>query len=271
MSVYAIGDVQGCYDALSQLLENTQFDPAADRLWFVGDLANRGRQSLEVLRFVKELGDSAVSVLGNHDLHLLMVAEGFSPAKPKDTIEDVLAAPDRDELLAWLRFRPMLHRAGNDVLVHAGLLPSWTVAYAQELAREVESALHGEDYRDFLSVLYGNAPNTWSEDLNRYDRLRVIVNAMTRLRICTREGVMEFSHKAGLDNVPKGYFPWFDVPNRANADARVICGHWSALGLVLRQDLLALDSGCVWGGRLSAVRLEDRRLFQVSCAQARSR
>ncbi|MGH8773493.1 MAG: symmetrical bis(5'-nucleosyl)-tetraphosphatase, partial [Burkholderiales bacterium] len=257
--------------SLSRLIEKTHFDPATDRLWFVGDLVNRGRQSLEVLRFVKELGDSAVCVLGNHDVHLMMVADGFSKTKPKDTIDDVLAAPDRDELLLWLRFRPMLHRAGNDVLVHAGLLPSWTIAQAQVLAREVESALRGEDYRDFLSVLYGNAPTIWSEDLSRYDRMRMIVNTLTRLRICTREGVMDFSHKAGLENLPKGYFSWFDTPNRASASARIICGHWSALGLLLRADLLALDSGCVWGGRLSAVRLEDRRLFQVSCAQARSR
>jgi bis(5'-nucleosyl)-tetraphosphatase (symmetrical) len=271
MAIYAIGDVQGCYDALAKLIELTRFDPAADRLWFVGDLVNRGPQSLEVLRYVKSLGDRAISVLGNHDYHLLMVAEGFSRMKEKDTIHDVLGAPDRNELLDWLRHRPLLHVEEENVLVHAGLLPSWRVSDAQRLAREVESTLRGEDYRDFLRVLYGDGPNTWSDDLSDFDRLRVIVNAMARLRICTVQGVMDFSHKAGAEDVPPGYMPWFDVPARASASARVIFGHWSALGLVLRDNLMALDTGCVWGRSLTAVRLHDRKLFQVACANARAR
>lgn len=266
MAIYAIGDIQGCYTALAKLIELIRFDPAEDRLWFVGDLVNRGAESLAVLRFVKSLGENVVTVLGNHDLHLLMVAEGFSQKKGKDTIDDVLDAADREELLLWLRHRPLLHAEGGDVLVHAGLLPSWTGREAQLLAGEVESVLRGANYRDFLRVLYGNTPHVWSEQLSGFERLRVIVNAMTRLRICTPDGVMDFSHKAGADNLPPGYLPWFDVPNRASASARVIFGHWSALGLVVRENLLALDTGCVWGRSLTAVRLRDKRVFQSHCS-----
>ncbi|MGH8727501.1 MAG: symmetrical bis(5'-nucleosyl)-tetraphosphatase [Burkholderiales bacterium] len=267
MSVYAIGDVQGCFAELESLLDKISFDRASDRLWFVGDLVNRGPQSLEVLRFVKNLGASAISVLGNHDIHLLAVAEGGTRAKAKDTFDDVLAAPDRDELLDWLRQRPLMHVDNDDVLVHAGLLPGWTVAYAQALASEVEETLRVDSYREFLRILYGDAPEQWSEELSGYDRLRVIINALTRLRICTKQGAMDFSHKAGLEKIPPDYFPWFDAPNRASVNARVICGHWSALGLLLRPNLLALDSGCVWGRALSAVRLRDLALFQVECSK----
>ena len=270
MAIYAIGDVQGCYEALAKLIELIRFDPAADRLWFVGDLVNRGPQSLEVLRYVKSLGDRAVSVLGNHDFHLLMVVEGFSETKEKDTIGDVLTALDRDELITWLRHRPLVHVEDNNLLVHAGLLPSWSVSQAQAHAREVEFTLRSENYRDFLRVLYGDAPKTWSEQLSGFERLRVVVNAMVRLRICTAEGVMDFSHKAGAENLPSGYFPWFDVPARASASARVIFGHWSALGLLLRDNLLALDTGCVWGRSLTAVRLHDRKLFQATCGNVRA-
>jgi bis(5'-nucleosyl)-tetraphosphatase (symmetrical) len=268
MATYAIGDVQGCYGALARLLETIRFDPAKDRLWFVGDLVNRGEESLAVLRFVKALNESAITVLGNHDLHLLMVAEGFARKKDNDTIDDVLNAPDHDELLSWLRQCPLLHVERDDVLVHAGLLPSWSVAQAQSLAREVESVLRGENYRDFLRVLYGNAPSAWSEELSGFARLRVIVNAMTRLRICTPEGVMDFSHKEGAENLPPGCLPWFDVQDRASASARVICGHWAALNLVARGNLLAIDTGCVWGRRLTAVRLHDQKVFQEECSRS---
>jgi bis(5'-nucleosyl)-tetraphosphatase (symmetrical) len=265
LAIYAIGDVQGCFDELRALIGALGFDPANDRIWFVGDLVNRGPASLATLRFVRDLGDRAVVVLGNHDLHLLALAEGHVESGRDDTLEDVLAAPDRRELLDWLRARPMIHVAGDDVLVHAGLLPQWDVATAGSLAREVEAELRGPGHSKFLETLYGSRPNRWSEHLSGPDRLRVIVNAMTRLRFCTREGVMEFDTKGETTQPPRGYMPWFDVPERKSAGSTIVCGHWSALGLRMAPRLLALDSGCVWGGRLSAVRLEDRRLYQVPC------
>lgn len=271
MAVYAIGDVQGCYDAVSQLLERIRFDPSSDRLWSVGDLVNRGPDSLKVVQLIRSFGDAAIVVLGNHDLHLLALAEGFATQKPKDTIDDVLAAPDRDELLTWLRHRPLMHVEDNHALLHAGLLPSWTIDYAQARAREAEGVLRGEHYRELLREIYGDEPRNWSENLSGNDRLRTIINVFTRLRICDRKGVMDLEHKAGLDEIPRKFFPWFDVPERASASAAVIFGHWSALGLVLRPNLLALDSGCVWGRSLSAVRLEDRELFQVGCADVQAR
>ena len=267
MATYAIGDLQGCFSSLEELLEQIAFDARRDRLWFVGDLVNRGKESLAALRFVKGLGAVAVTVLGNHDLHLLCVAGGFAKAHRGDTLDEILAAPDREELLEWVRGRPMMHVENGHALVHAGLLPQWTVAQAQALACEVEAALRGPDHREFLRALYGNRPDRWSDDLSGMDRLRVITNAMTRLRLCTSEGVMEFNHKGKVDLSPPGYFPWYAVPGRASLGARIIFGHWSALGLKLEGDILALDTGCLWGGCLSAVRLEDRALFQVSCAE----
>ena len=265
MAIYAVGDVQGCYNELQQLLEQIHFDPAQDKLWLVGDLVNRGPGSLEVLRLVKSLGDSAITVLGNHDLHLLAVAEGTAELNRNDTLDEVLAAPDRDELLHWLRTQRLLYAQDNYVLVHAGLLPQWSVAQAEGLAREVEAALRGGDYAEFLAHMYGNAPHEWDDSLTGYKRLRVIVNAYTRMRICTREGGMEFKFKGEVENIPAGYMAWFDVPERASRDATVIVGHWSALGLLLRKDVIALDTGCLWGGPMSAIRLENRRLFQVAC------
>ncbi len=250
---------------LESLLAACAFDPAGDRLWFVGDLVNRGPASLEVLRFVKDLGERATVVLGNHDLHLLCLAEGFAKSRPDDTLEAVLSAPDRAELLDWLRMRPMLHAEGGWVLVHAGLLPQWDVQRSLELAAEVEGALRGTGYRAFLSGLYGSRPAAWDDALSGADRTRVIVNAMTRMRFCSDAGVMEFRAKGGLDASPAGYRPWFEAPGRKSAAATVVCGHWSALGLRILPHLMALDTGCVWGGALSAVRLEDRQLFQVRC------
>jgi len=267
MSTYAVGDVQGCYDPLRRLLDAIAFDPARDRLWFVGDLVNRGPQSLQILRFVKGLGERAVTVLGNHDLHLLVVAAGVRKPHRGDTLDAILAAPDRDELLTWLRHQNMMHAANGYAMVHGGLLPQWTVARALALGREVEDALRGEGYHDFLRHMYGNEPVRWRDDLSGYDRLRVITNAMTRLRLCLADGTMEFSHKTGLDDMPPGYMPWFDVPDRASRDTALITGHWAALGLVVRPDMLALDTGCVWGRRLTAVRIEDRRIFQCDCRE----
>jgi bis(5'-nucleosyl)-tetraphosphatase (symmetrical) len=265
MATYAIGDVQGCFSALQRLLDKIRFDTARDQLWFVGDLVNRGPDSLAILRFVKNLGNRAVTVLGNHDLHLLTIAEGCGMPLKNDTLREVLEAPDRKELLDWLRWQRMIYASDGFVMVHAGLLPSWSVEKALSLAREVEDALRGENYRELVARMYGNQPLQWRDDLRGLDRLRVIINAMTRLRVCTEQGVMEFSHKGKPENAPPGYMPWYDVPVRVNRDATIICGHWSALGLLLRDDLLALDTGCLWGGNLSAVCLENRRLFQVSC------
>ena len=265
MATYAIGDLQGCFDPLQELLLQIGFREATDHLWFVGDLVNRGPQSLEILRFVKSLGNSAISVLGNHDLHLLMVAGGQAKAHRQDTLDEVLDAPDRDELLGWLRGLPMMHVDGEYAMVHAGLLPSWTIARALDLARESEEALRGSNWCALLAQMYGNYPDHWDDGLSGYERLRVIINAMTRLRVCTADGRMEFSHKGRIEDIPSDYFPWFAVPGRKSTSATIICGHWSAIGLVAQKNLLALDSGCLWGGQLSAVRLEDRRIYQVSC------
>ncbi len=265
MAIYAVGDVQGCCVELQQLLEQIRFDPAQDRLWLVGDLVNRGPDSLQVLRLIKSLGDRAITVLGNHDLHLLAVAEGAAELHHSDTLDEVLAAPDRDELLAWLRQQRLLHAEGGFVLVHAGLLPQWSVKLAATLAREVESALRGDDYAIFLARMYGNAPHTWDDDLDGYKRLRVITNAFTRMRICTPQGEMEFRFKGEVERIPPGYLPWFEVPGRKSRDATIIFGHWSALGLKVAPRVIALDTGCLWGGPMTAIRLEDRELFQVSC------
>jgi bis(5'-nucleosyl)-tetraphosphatase (symmetrical) len=261
MATYAIGDVQGCADELHALLAQLRFDRTRDQLWFVGDLVNRGPASLEVLRFVRDLGPQAVSVLGNHDFHALCLAEGFARRRADDTLDALLAAPEAPQLLEWLRNRPMLHVGDGHALVHAGLLPQWSLQKAQALAHEVERALRGERYREFLGNLYGAEPRAWRDDLAGWDRLRVIVNAMARLRFCTPEGEMEVA-ATGRD-APAGYLPWFAL--RPAHELPIVCGHWSTLGLKLTDCLVALDTGCVWGGSLTALRLEDRALFQVRC------
>ena len=265
MATYAVGDIQGCCTEFRQLLALVRFDQAVDKLWLVGDLVNRGPDSLGVLRLVKSLGDAAITVLGNHDLHLLAVAEEVAELHRSDTLDGVLSAPDRDELLAWLRNQRLMHVEGDWVLVHAGLLPGWTVAQAQQLAHEVEAALRDKRYHQFLARMYGNHPNRWDDGLADYKRLRVITNALTRMRICTADGAMEFKFKGEEKDIPQGYQAWFNVPGRASTDATVVCGHWSALGLKAEQRIIALDTGCLWGGPLSAIRLEDRQLFQVTC------
>jgi len=266
MAIYAVGDIQGCYTELVQLLEKISFDRAQDQLWFVGDLVNRGDDSLAVLRLVQSLGDRAITVLGNHDLHLLAVAAGVAELHRSDTLDEILNAPDRDELLDWLRQQPLFHVQDGVALVHAGLLPSWTVKQAGKLAREVEVALRSDDYVDFLGHMYGNQPNAWDEKLTGYKRLRLITNALTRMRICTDAGEMEYKFKAEMSKIPDGYRAWFDIPARASASATVVFGHWSALGLIVRENVIALDTGCLWGGPLTAIRLEDRAVFQVPCA-----
>lgn len=267
MATYAIGDIQGCYDSLQRLLERCAFDPANDRLWLVGDLVNRGPKSLETLRLIKSLGPAALTVLGNHDLYLLMIAEGGAKFRGKDdTLQAILDAPDCAELLNWLRHQPLCHTEGEFCLVHAGLLPQWTAERARELAREVEAALQGPDYGQFIRNLWGSEPAGWSDQLTGWPRLRVIVNAMTRMRFCTVDGIMEFKAKGTLAKAPSGHIPWFDLPGRKSADSVLVTGHWSALGLKITLNLLALDSGCLWGGHLTAVRLEDRQVFQVDCS-----
>lgn len=259
MPTYAIGDVQGCFDELQQLVQRLGLR-RSDRLWFVGDLVNRGPKSLEALRYVRDLGDQAVVVLGNHDLHLVSQFEGFERTRSDDTFADVLHAPDARALVDWLRTRPMMHVEGGYAMVHAGLLPQWSIGRASLLAREVETALAAPDYRDFLKNMYGSKPDQWADNLAGWDRLRVIVNAMTRLRFCTPQGRMDFQAK-GKAAAP-GLVPWFET---RHDEETIVFGHWSALGLRKEEKLAALDSGCVWGGRLSAMRLEDRALFQVPC------
>jgi len=265
MSTYAIGDLQGCYHALQDMLKHIRFNPDSDKLWLVGDLINRGSGSLEVLRWVYQHRSNVVVVLGNHDLHALVVAEGFVAAHRSDTLQALLAAPDRDELLTWLRHQSMVHYEHGYLMVHAGLLPQWSVKQALKLGAEVEVALRSDDYRDFLVKMYGNQPARWNGKLEGMDRLRVITNAMTRLRICSSKGEMEFKFKGELEDIPDDYMPWFEVPSRKTKDDTIIFGHWSALGLQQRPNLFALDTGCLWGGKLTALRLEDRQVFQIAC------
>ena len=270
MATYAIGDIQGCFDELQRLLEKIQFDADADRLWLVGDLVSRGPNSLQVLRLVKSLGAAAVTVLGNHDLHLIMLAAGCSRRRADDTLDAILQAPDREELLTWLRQLPLLHVEGDYAMVHAGLLPQWSVKKARRLAREVEQALAADDYQKMLAHLWGSEPAAWRDDLEGWARLRVIVNVMTRMRFCSPQGEMEFKTKGEATKPPPGFLPWFAVDRRRSSDHVLVTGHWSALGLRIEANLLALDSGCFWGQQLTALRLEDRQVFQVDCTLGRS-
>lgn len=263
MATYAIGDLQGCFYSFSNLLAKFNFDPAQDKLWLVGDLINRGPHSLQVLRWLHEHADSVVTVLGNHDLHALAVYEGFVEQHRNDTLAELFTAPDRDLLMDWLRLQPLAHAEGGYLMVHAGLLPQWDVAQARMLASEVETVLRGPDYRHFLSQMYGNLPDIWDDALVGIGRLRLITNALTRMRVCTPEGRMEFKFKGETKDIPSGYLPWFEIKSRKSRKDSLIVGHWSALGLVVRKRFIALDSGCLWGGTLSALRLDDRKLFQV--------
>jgi bis(5'-nucleosyl)-tetraphosphatase (symmetrical) len=276
MALYLIGDVQGCDTALAQLLDEISFSPSRDTVYLLGDLVNRGPDSAGVLRRVIAYGAAAQCLLGNHDLHLLATACGARRPSRKDTLKEVLQAPDREALLEWLRQQHMAlqlrHQAQDYLLVHAGVLPSWTAQQTISLAQEVEAVLQGPDLNDFLHQMYANEPAAWSDSLRGVERLRLIVNALTRLRYCSAEGVMEFDAKEGLDKTPEGFMPWFDVPKRKTQDVVVAFGHWSTLGWLPRTDVLALDSGCVWGGCLSALRLGGgglaHELVQVHCPQA---
>jgi len=273
VSRYAIGDIQGCCDELCALVTRTGFSADRDRLWLVGDLVNRGPRSLEVLRYVRALGDNAVVVLGNHDLHLLAVACGCRNARRSDTLDEILQAPDRDALLEWLATRPLAHFEAGDLLVHAGVVPQWTVETTLGLAREVELALR-ENPRNLFDHMYGDEPDRWSADLAGTDRLRFAINVLTRMRVCTSDGHINLRLKGKPPAAGSGWLPWFDVESRRTRGTRVIFGHWSALGLVLRDDVIGLDSGCVWGGALTALDLDDRAAgrapIAVSCSSYQS-
>jgi bis(5'-nucleosyl)-tetraphosphatase (symmetrical) len=263
MPLYAIGDIQGCHAEFCELLTLIGFSPASDRLWLTGDLVNRGPDSLAVLREVMALGDAAVTVLGNHDLHLLTVAAGHRDPHRDDTLAPILEAPDRDELLDWLAHRPLAVAGDGMLMVHAGALPQWSTDDVLALAGEVERVLAGDERDAFLGVLYGDEPHTWRDELAGDDRLRAIVNALTRLRFCATDGRMEFREKRGARSAPPGFAPWFAHPGRRTAGSLVVCGHWTTLDLLLAPNVLMLDSGCLWGGALTAIRLPDRRIYQV--------
>ena len=271
MALYLIGDVQGCDEALARLLDEIAFSPSRDTLVQLGDMVNRGPQSLAVLRRMIELEGSAHCLLGNHDLHLLAVAHGVRKPHRGDTLDEILHAPDRAFLLDWLRSCPMALQMQGWLMVHAGVLPQWDAAQTLALAAELEGELRGPDWGVLLHNMYGNRPDQWSDQLQGLDRLRVIVNALTRLRFCSADGVMEFETKDSAASAPEGFMPWFEVPQRRSEGTRIAFGHWSTLGNVQRSDLLALDTGCVWGGCLTAARLGhggDAERISVRCAQA---
>jgi bis(5'-nucleosyl)-tetraphosphatase (symmetrical) len=262
--IWAVGDLQGC---LSKFLELRARLPADSYLWLTGDLVNRGPESLETLRWARANAGSFTTVLGNHDLHLLAVAAGVRAPHPSDTFDEILAAPDRDDLLDWLRRQPLAHFDQGWLMIHAGVLPQWTAARTVALAREAEAVLAGPDWRAFMQCMYGNRPTRWNDSLGGSDRLRVIINALTRLRFCSPEGEMEFATKEGPAAAPAGFLPWFDIAQRQTAATPIVFGHWSSLGLIDRPNLLSIDTGCVWGRQLTAVRLADRTCVQVECGR----
>ncbi len=267
MATYAIGDLQGCFLTLQALLKRISFSPAHDRLWFVGDLVNRGQGSLECLRFIADLGDCATVVLGNHDLNLLARAEGFGRAGRHDTLEQVLDAPDCDDLMRWLRGCRLMHVEDDFVMVHAGLLPQWSLKQAKGLAKDIAKALQGPGYRDLLRDMYGNKPDAWDDDLTGIDRYRVTINAMTRMRVIEADGRMNLKFAGEPADRPANTQPWFTQRHTSLAGKTLIAGHWSALGYFAAPGFFGLDSGCIWGKELTALRLEDRTVIQVPCAE----
>ena len=263
MAVYAIGDIQGCYAELMALLETIEFDATSDQLWFTGDLVNRGPESLRVLRFVRDLNErtpsAAITVLGNHDLHLLAVAQGEGRQHRSDTLDEILAAPDRESLLDWLRRQPLLHHdtALGITLIHAGLPPQWSLRASQQYAVEVETVLRGENYREFFAHMYGNHPDQWQENLTGWDRLRFMTNCFTRLRYCDANGKSDMQAKGAPGSQAVGYVPWYEIVERQTNGDRIVFGHWSTLGLYKGNNVVSLDTGCLWGGQLTALRLDD--------------
>jgi bis(5'-nucleosyl)-tetraphosphatase (symmetrical) len=264
MATYAVGDIHGCFRTFQCLLKRVQFDPAHDRLWLTGDLINGGPASLETLRWVVEHDHLVDTVLGNHELHMLAVADGVREIRKKDTFNDVLEAPDRDALLGWLHQQPLVQRHDDYLMVHAALLPTWSADDAESLSKEIEQMLQGEAPGEFFEHMYGNKPNRWRGELEGSERLRVIINAMTRLRVLRPKGAMAFDFSGPLEELPHNRTPWFRADEPAWGDHRVIFGHWSALGVHKVGRVACLDSGCVWGGKLTAMRLEDEAIFQVT-------
>jgi bis(5'-nucleosyl)-tetraphosphatase (symmetrical) len=268
--IYFVGDLQGCCQPLERLLETIAFSPSRDHLYVLGDLVNRGPDSLGVLRRLRGLGASATCLLGNHDLHLLAVAHGVRKPHRSDTLDEILHAPDRDDWLNWLRQQRLAVREHGWLMLHAGVVPQWDAAQTVALAHEVQAMLAGPDIAEFLPQMYGNEPERWDDRLQGVARWRCVVNSLTRLRFCSADGVMEFKAKEGAGAAPEGFMPWFDVPGRRTAGTPVAFGHWSTLGLINRDDLMCLDTGCVWGGQLTAARIDGatRELIQLDCPQA---
>ncbi|MBT6173278.1 MAG: symmetrical bis(5'-nucleosyl)-tetraphosphatase [Thiotrichales bacterium] len=272
-AVYAVGDIQGCLDDLLRLLEKVKFNPSSDKIWFVGDLVNRGPKSLETLQFIRSLGDSAVSVLGNHDLHLLALTEGDKRYSSKfDTLLPILESEQRDELFHWLRHRPLLHhdKKLGYAMIHAGLPPQWSLKQAKRRAHELESVLRGDNYRDFLRNMYGNQPDRWSGKLEGVDRLRFITNCFTRLRFCSEDGTLDLKTKGKMGSQPEGDLPWFQVPNRKSEKHRIIFGHWSTLNIKTKNNAYPIDHGCLWGGKLTALQIncEPPKWHSVDCSES---
>jgi bis(5'-nucleosyl)-tetraphosphatase (symmetrical) len=270
--IYLVGDLQGCCDAFDRLLSDIGFSPSRDRVVVLGDLVNRGPQSLKVLRRLRDLGDAATCLLGNHDLHLLAVAHGVRKPHRSDTVRDILDAPDRHAVLDWVRTRPLASVEAGWLCVHAGVVPSWTTAQTLQLAGEVQAQLSGPDLPGLLRVMYGNEPTRWQDDLKGAERWRFVINSLTRIRFCRADGELEFETKDGAGAAPAGFMPWFEVPQRATREQPMAFGHWSTLGLINEPRLLALDTGCVWGGALTAVRVDGgrREVTQVQCTAART-
>lgn len=270
MSTYAIGDIQGCYDELRLLLDRIEFNPANDKLIFAGDLVNRGPKSLEVLRYVKSLGATANSVLGNHDLHLLALSQNNRSHASGKSLDAVFQAADKIELLEWLRHRPLLihDKTLESTVIHAGLPPQWTLKDAQQCARELETSLQSDRFHDFCQAMYGNKPRKWQNDLAGFERLRFITNCFTRLRYCTEKGKLGLKEKGPPGTQKPKYLPWFDVRSRKTREDKLFFGHWSTLGLINRHNAWSLDTGCLWGGALTAIRLDDLQTFQLDCQAA---
>ena len=265
--MYLIGDVQGCDQALQNLLDKIQFSTSKDTLYLLGDLVNRGPDNVAVLRRLQQLGDSARCLLGNHDLHLLAMHLGLSKPKPGDTVGDVLQAPDRQQLIDWLRHQSLAMFEAGILMVHAGVLPQWSADQTMALAAEVQTVLQSPAWPEFMQHMYGNQPTRWHDSLSGYDRLRVIVNGLTRIRFCSAEGEMEFAHHGDVPDAPPGYMPWFNAPHRLTEEVSVAFGHWSSLSALHRDDVLELDTGCVWGRCLSALKIDagHRQRIHVNC------
>lgn len=266
MATYAIGDIQGCYDPLCRLLEKVKFDQSIDRLWFAGDLVNRGPKSLETLRLVKGLGDTAVTVLGNHDIHLLALHYGVRKRKEKDsTLQQTLDADDADELIGWLQSRPLVHIEGNTILVHAGVHPHWNISTLYAVKQELEHTISDLKTKKSLSALYGNTRGSWQSAEESPHRLRYALNVLTRMRYCESNAIPEYQCAEPPGNQPDHLVPWFEIPNPSLQDYTILFGHWAALGFHHYHNVYALDSGCVWGNALTALRLDDKQVFHISC------